>query len=890
MLRRVGKKKIFGGYLNSVNFILLILSLSLFGCETDKDPFINFGKKAKVQAESSVDSGIIITWKNIQDDAEKINIDRRTIVYSGNPAKANEKSRWETIATLSPNESSFIDSGASCGATYEYRVGAVDSSGAINYTKPVEVSSRLCAPKNLAAVVNWPDNIELTWSYNGSGVNFEVYRKAAPSGRFELIATTDAASYEDSDIVCETHYIYYVRAVSDNNESGYSNAANAFTPICNTNPSILVDCPNEVLETASAECLLTASDTDIPVQALSCALDATQTTCVGATVTNCDKVDVQPQGEAAGPGACVVSVIVTDDYNTTGAGSDSINVQEDNLNPTVAVSCPDRVLETESAVCSVSVSDPDLPAQGLTCALGAATTCLGASITGCGTVQIPPQGEAAGPGSCAVAVNVVDDRGGAGSGSDIVNIGEVNQSPYWTTVPSDINIRYSGSYDAVIGAASDADLPNSTAGDPGNITCETGNTDCSFPVNVTGFGSGAASCRISFTGGPNEETCLVEVKAKDGFGATITKNIYIDVYVLDAISPGAYYTCALTTVGGVKCWGAARYGLWPFSLPDILIPTDAAGLTSGVAAISMRRETPCVLTTTGGMKCVGYNRYGQIGDNTTTNKWVPVDVVGLSNGVSAISAAGYHNCALTTTGGVKCWGYNNYGELGDNTLTQRWTPVDVVGLTSGVAAISAGQYHTCALTTTGGVKCWGNNIKGQLGDNSTIDRLTPVDVVGLSSGVAAISAGWLYTCALTITGGVKCWGYNWEGQLGDNTRSNRLTPVNVVGLSSGVVAISGGGYHACVITTTGGVKCWGQNDSGQVGAATSQTCNTLPCRLTPIDVVGLSSGVAAISAGNMSTCAITTTGRAKCWGRNDHGQVGDGTLTNRFAPVDVIWP
>ena len=138
---------------------------------------------------------------------------------------------------------------------------------------------------------------------------------------------------------------------------------------------------------------------------------------------------------------------------------------------------------------------------------------------------------------------------------------------------------------------------------------------------------------------------------------------------------------------------------------------------------------------------------------------------------------------MTTGGATKCWGDNLYGQLGDGTDTSRLTPVDVSGLGSGIAAIATGSGHTCALATGGGVKCWGLNHMGQLGDGTDASQLTPVDVSGLGSGVTAHTAGEEHACALVTGGTLRCWGNNEWGQLGDGTQTDRLTPVNVSSLA-----------------------------------------------------------------------------------------------------------
>ncbi|MDE3089704.1 MAG: RCC1 repeat-containing protein [Chloroflexota bacterium] len=440
-------------------------------------------------------------------------------------------------------------------------------------------------------------------------------------------------------------------------------------------------------------------------------------------------------------------------------------------------------------------------------------------------------------------------------------------------------------------------------GDGGGGTPCYANEVCRLtPVNVSGLTSGVSAiaagyyhtCALMSGGGvkcwgPDDHGQL-------GDGTTTNRLAPVDVIGLtsgvSAIAAGLYHTCALMSAGGVKCWGYNGYGqLGDDTTNDHHTPVDVSVLTSGVSAIAAGAFHTCALLPRDRVKCWGDNPFGQLGDGTTTERNTPVDVNGLTSGVSAIAAGYYHTCALTSGGGVKCWGHNNVGQLGigSSDHNAHSTPVDVIGLTSGVNAIAAGGDHTCALTTSGGVKCWGSNPYGELGDGtvptSPWNKPTPVDVTGLTSGVYAIAAGDDHTCALTTSGGVKCWGWNNEGQLGDGTTTNRLTPVDVIGLTSDVSAITAGDYHTCALTTRGSVKCWGLNGNGELGIG-STDYNPHP---TPVDVIGLMSGVSAIAAGDTHTCAVMTSGGVKCWGDNNmSGQLGDGTTTNRLTPVDVI--
>ncbi len=354
-----------------------------------------------------------------------------------------------------------------------------------------------------------------------------------------------------------------------------------------------------------------------------------------------------------------------------------------------------------------------------------------------------------------------------------------------------------------------------------------------------------------------------------------------------AISAGFDHTCALTSGnlskrGAVRCWGDNAFGqLGNGTTTASTTPVGVSGLSSKVAAIASGTHFACALTTTGGVKCWGDNAQGQLGNATTIASSTPVNVSGLSSGISAITVGAYQACALTTLGGVKCWGDNAYGKLGDGSLTDSSIPVDVVGLGSGVAAVSTQVWDTCALTTAGAVKCWGWNFYGQLGNGTLTDSSTPVDVSGLSSGVTSIAVGGYHACAImSASGAAACWGQGRYGQLGDGSATDSSTPLMVSGLS-GVTAITGGTYHTCAVTSLGGAWCWGANNVGALGNGTITNSST------PVSVVGLASGAVGISGGRVHSCAVTTTGRALCWGSNLFGQLGNGTTTNSYTPVSV---
>jgi alpha-tubulin suppressor-like RCC1 family protein len=277
---------------------------------------------------------------------------------------------------------------------------------------------------------------------------------------------------------------------------------------------------------------------------------------------------------------------------------------------------------------------------------------------------------------------------------------------------------------------------------------------------------------------------------------------------------------------------------------------------------------------------LGANAHGTVsGANVTVNV----------NCGRQLASGEFHTCALTNTGNVFCWGSNVDGQLGNGTETKSLTPVEVLDPAgaaplSGVVAISAGQAFTCALTNAGTVFCWGADQVGQLG-NGTINEDgvdLPVQVTGLTNAVT-IASGHYHTCAVTTAGAAMCWGDNSEGELG-TTENNPDTPVQVTGLTSGVADVTAGSLYSCAVLTDSSAMCWGD---GPLGAGPSTTGSTTPVSvLNPAGTAPLT-GVLEVNGGFDDACAILTDQSALCWGTNQDGDLGNGTNTVMTLPVPV---
>jgi alpha-tubulin suppressor-like RCC1 family protein len=277
-----------------------------------------------------------------------------------------------------------------------------------------------------------------------------------------------------------------------------------------------------------------------------------------------------------------------------------------------------------------------------------------------------------------------------------------------------------------------------------------------------------------------------------GDGTTSDRSVPTSVLGLPSSVVGAAggsgYSCALLNNGHVMCWGSNSNGaLGDGTTIDSLAPKEVYNLDNALG-IAASGSTTCVLLNTGNIKCWGAGNRGQLGNGGQDPSQVPVSVSNIptaSNGYATQISVSYHSCAVLSDKSIECWGANQHGELGDGTTKDSPTPVPVVGASSAIAVVVRG-YTTCALLNDATVKCWGGNDYGQLGIDSIVSRMQPVNVLdpsgsGVLSNIASLSAGISSVCALSTSGEVYCWGQNVLGQLGNGTTTDSLLPVLVSG-------------------------------------------------------------------------------------------------------------
>ncbi|MFH2128768.1 MAG: Ig-like domain-containing protein [bacterium] len=411
-----------------------------------------------------------------------------------------------------------------------------------------------------------------------------------------------------------------------------------------------------------------------------------------------------------------------------------------------------------------------------------------------------------------------------------------------------------------------------------------------------------------------------------------------------AISAGLYHTCAKLKSGRLKCWGRNIYGVLGQGDTNYR-GDDGSEMGNNLSSIALgtgqSAKTPlaggnftCTVLANNTLKCWGRNDFGQLGLDDKVSRGdqsgemgdnLPAVNPGSGRTMQSAAIAENHVCAILDNGQLKCWGYNNFGNLGleenplpgnvnhgdgedvnGNPAVEMGDTLPVVNLGSGRTAttLSAGENHTCAILDSGSVKCWGRNDFGQLGigisttenrGDNTGEMGDNLPVVSLGTGLTAtrISSGLKHVCALLSSGKIKCWGRNDFGQLGleesalrgtDNSFMGDNLPAVNLGTGATPVAISAGGHHSCALLSSGRVKCWGRNDYGQLGLGHTNTLGDSGGEMGDnLPTVDLGSGrtATALSLGYYHSCALLDNSTVKCWGYNQYGQLGLEDTLNR---------
>lgn len=279
----------------------------------------------------------------------------------------------------------------------------------------------------------------------------------------------------------------------------------------------------------------------------------------------------------------------------------------------------------------------------------------------------------------------------------------------------------------------------------------------------------------------------------------------------------------------------------------------------------------------------GYNLWGQLGDNSIANRYSPVQTVMRGVDWKQVSCGYYFTATVKTDGSLWMCGYNLEGELGDNTLSHRSSPVQTIARGNNWLSVDCGSFHTGSIKTDGTLWLWGYNFYGQLGNNTSNNSSSPVQTVAYSTNWKQISCGGYNTAAIKTDGTLWLWGYNKYGQIGDNTSSHRSSPVQTITRGTNWKQVSCGGDHCVAIKTDGSLWAWGNNQYGQLGDNT-----VITGRSSPVQTIAGGTNWKQVSCNNWTSAGIKTDGTLWIWGNNTDGQIGDNTRTSKSSPVQTV--
>lgn len=348
------------------------------------------------------------------------------------------------------------------------------------------------------------------------------------------------------------------------------------------------------------------------------------------------------------------------------------------------------------------------------------------------------------------------------------------------------------------------------------------------------------------------------------------------------VAAGGLNTCARRTDGTLWCWGGNSHGQLgngETSFQSTPTPVQVLALGEAVRSVAVAFRYTCAIDTDRSLWCWGANYYGQLGignpsDQPTTG---PTRVGSLGSDVVQISAGQGHACARKTDGTLWCWGNSDLGELGDGTLIGKASPGQVQALGHDVSSVSVGDFHVCAIKNDNSLWCWGANSTGELGTSyhqacgNHLCNPAPTRVDSLGTDVAEVAVGSGHTCARKFDGTVWCWGWNYFGAVGDGTTTDRHSPIQVDALGAEVSGIVAGFHSSCARKSDGTVWCWGGNSAGQLGTNTQspQKCGISACSPLPARVGALHGLAVELAQGIDQTCARMKDGNLWCWGGNE---------------------